>query len=159
MVFILLAVCGAVAACGGGLSSSAAPSPTPNTAAEVAAVKAAVTAFIQAYAKSEETGDAKPVEKLTVPGSPAVGDAGNFAAIAISTGTGFKTIHVDIKLESWSTTVNGQTATASVRWSAYGYDMAYPSGAQVGSPHQTPQFSDTYSLEQVGRQWLVSSFS
>ena len=149
----LVSACGSAAS---GDSAAAHPSPTPNP--EVARVKAAVTAFITALSKSGETGNASPVEALTLPGSAAQGNAGNFAADAIGSGTGFRTLRVDINQASLTTQVNGRYADVGISWSIYGYPVSYPQDVPTGSAREGTSFHNDLTLEEVNAKWLVASF-
>jgi hypothetical protein len=150
----MVSACGSVASGG---TAAAHQSPTPDP--EVARVKAAVTAFITAQVKSGETGDASAVEALTADGSTAKGNAGGFAADAISTGTGFKTLRLDIDGTTWNIRMDGEYADVTVSWSAYGYRTTYPGDVQEEQPHESMKGNDEYQLQEVGGAWLIDSFT
>jgi len=150
----VVAACGSATSSGG--SASTHPSPTPDP--EVARVKAAVTGFLSTLSKSGETGDASAVEALTLPGSAARGNAGNFAAVAISSGTGFRTLRLDIDQSSLTPQVSDGHAYVGVDWSIYGYPVSYPQDVQMESPREGTQFHNDLTLEEVDQEWLVVSF-
>jgi hypothetical protein len=157
-LFVLCGLSFGLAACGGSTSTSTAR-PTPDAKAQVAEVKAAVTAFVTAYAKSEETGDAKPVEALTVPGSQAEGNSAVLASTTIGSGSGFKTVRLDVDESSWSIRVTGSSAVAAMTWKAFGYPTSYPDDKRTSADQESEAFAYTYSLQKVGGTWLVASFS
>jgi hypothetical protein len=150
-----------VSGCGSATSGSGSAAAHLTTAPDPAAarIKAAVTAFIVADAKSEETGDANPVEALTTPNSTARGNAGGFASFPIDTGTGFKTLRLDVAPSSWNIDGTNGNASVDVSWTAYGYPVTYPGDVQNGRARESKTFSDHYQLQEVGGTWLVESFS
>ena len=161
ILLVLLGLCGSFAACSSATTSSAAAvSPTPNKAAEVAAVKAAVTAFISAYDRSGQTGNAAPAEALTVPGSTAQGNAGDFASAEINNSKGFAVVRLDIDASSWSVSLQSpNVATATVSWRTYGHWVTYPQLEQIGPDQYDPGYRTEYELQKVGHTWLISSFT
>jgi hypothetical protein len=121
----------------------------------VAAVEAAARRYVQALADSMRTGSPDELDRLSVPGSQAEGNAGVSAHVVHDSGKCFLTTTLQINSLA-VTLVGSSTAVADVSYTLTGYDAEFPSLRQIG-PTRTVQAKKQLELELVGTRWLVAT--
>lgn len=148
-------VASGLAACG----SSSAPTPTARPSAtpdaNAPAVRDVATKFIQAQVKSEETGDARPVEQYVVPGSQANGDAGALADITIEQKIGIVT--TKRACVDWRVNASSTSATVHVTCTFVGHQVSIANGRSIsGDIKGEPITWDMKLIRTAGQEWLLS---
>jgi hypothetical protein len=154
---MVLSVCGAapVPSAWRSPASSSAPTPTPSLDPASAEVRAATERFIRQVASSAATGDAKSLDALIEPRSPA-GDVETVIDSPLGRHIGH--VYTTLTLSNWDVHTDGQIGLVSVTWAGSGHDASWPSMKPLQADHQWPTFNCELVLVKSGTRWLVRHF-